>query len=179
MPTDYTSLEEGAQKAASTFESTQSEILQSMLQTTFSYAGYVPDKVHVYFQITEGRAAAEFLFEIAGKVLEVGELDQTDVELDFVERPERQQQLTNNIAQELLRFINHYVTHDRPFPTEVWTSVGAQDSSITSSTGYSYLRAVPESKEAMRNWKKDLEDPSYLAVRKLAISKSAGGHLKF
>jgi hypothetical protein len=169
MSTDYTSLEEGAQKKVSSYEGVQAEILHDMLQEAYNYAGHVPEKIHAYIQIADGRAGADFLFEIGGKVLEVHTLDQSDVELEFDLTPERKQMLMNNMAPHLLRFISHCATHKKPFPSEVWTSADTTPGGTrTTLLGYNYNRTVDETKTATLRWKKDLEDPSYAVMQKLS-----------
>lgn len=182
MSTDYTSLEEGAQKKVSSFEGIQAEILRAMLQEAYDYANHLPEKIHIYLQVTNGRAAADFLFEMGGKVLEAHLMDQSEVELDFDLTPERQQMLMNKMGEHLLRFINHCSTHKKPFPAEVWTSADIATAKVTTSLGYNYNRSVEDAKPATLKWKQDLEDPSYMAMRDIAIIQSAeqfAGHLKF
>lgn len=168
MATDYTSLEEG-QRKATTFESSQTTILNHMLQRTYDYAERRVDAIHVYFQISEGRAAAEFLFEVDGKVLEVDTLEQAELDPPLAPDLDRRQWLMNGMAQELLAFINHSLTHNRPLPTEVWNSVDLKKDKSHTSFAYNFNRKVIESKEAILKWKGELEDPSYEIVRELSV----------
>lgn len=178
MSTDYTSLEEGAKKVSS-FEGIQAEILHDMLQEAYDYANHLPQKIHVYIQIANGRAGADFLFEIGGKVLEVHTLNQSDVELDFELTPERKQMLMNNMGPHLLRFVSHCSSHKKPFPAEVWVSADIAGGGITTLLGYNYNRPVEETKTAALKWKKDLEDPSHLAMQKLSSVEKVRAGLEF
>lgn len=168
MTTDFTSLEEG-QKKATTFESSQTTILNHMLQRTYDYADRRADAVHVYFQISEGRAAAEFLFEVDGKILEVHTLDQAELDPPLAPDLERRQWLMNGMAQELLEFINHSLNHNRPLPTEVWNSVDLKRDKANTSIAYNFNRKVTDSKEAILKWKSELEDPNYAIIRELSV----------
>jgi hypothetical protein len=170
---DYTSLEEGSNKSISSFESVQTKNLYHMLQRAFDYAAQKPQKVHVYFQIADGRAAADYLFEVDGQVLDVQDLDQTDVVLAFeLKGEERLQWLHSGMAEELLTFINHCITNNRPIPNEVWTSVNLAKDAVSTTTAYNFARSVPNVKDALSKWKSDLQDPSYLPMREIAILDS-------
>lgn len=169
MSTDYTSLDGVAVKAVSTFESTQTEILQGMLQNAYDFGGRKPEKVHVYFQIGQGVAGAGFLFEIDGRVLEVNEMLSEDVDLGYEATSEHQQQLNTLMSQWLLQFISHCVTNKRPLPSEVWTSAIIEPVEVSTSAGYGFNRKLPVVQDAVTAWKKDLEDPSYLVMKSVAL----------
>lgn len=169
MSTDYTSLDGVAVKAVPTFESTQTQILQGMLQNAYDFGGHKPEKVHVYFQIGEGVAGAGFLFEVDGKVLEVNQMLSEDVDLGYEATSEHQQQLMNVMSEQLLQFISHCVTNKKPLPSEVWTSAVIDPVELSTSAGYGFKRALPVVQEAVTAWKKDLEDPSYLVMKSVAL----------
>lgn len=168
MSTDYTSLEEGQKKTA-TFERTQTTILHHMLQRSFDYSGQKAESVHVYFQIGDGHAAAEFLYGVVGHVLAVDELHRVQVEPPLDLSEERLRWLQDGIAQELLAFINHSLTHNKPLPNEVWVSAHVPTDKTHTSFGYNYSRELPNSKDAVLKWKNELADPNYKNLRDLSI----------
>jgi hypothetical protein len=172
LSTDYTSLEEGVKKVTG-FENTQSEILHSMIQEAYDFANHKPEKVHVYFQIGNGVAGAGFLFEIAGRILEVSQMTDPELELGYDLQPKHQQQLMNAMSQKLLTFISHCVTNNRPLPAEVWTSAVIKPADMSTSVGFNVgRRELPVVQDAVTAWKKDLEDPSYAVIHKLSALES-------
>lgn len=170
MSMDYTSLEEGAKKKVTTFESTQSDLLHRMVQEAYDFANHKPEKIHIYFQIGNGVAGAGFLFEIAGRILEVEHMTDPELELGYDLQPKHQQQFMNAMSQHLLKFISHTVTSNRPLPAEVWTSAVTRPADMTTSVGYNLgKRELPVVQDVVTAWKKDLEDPNNAIMRGLAI----------
>lgn len=168
MSTDYTSLEEGKRKVT-TFESTQTPILQSMLQEAYSFAGHIPQKVHIYFQIGDGKASAGFLFETSDKILEIDTISEATEGLDYTPNEGHVQMLMNRVGQQIVQFISHSVNSNRPLPSEVWTTAVIATTEINTSYGYNYNRTLPETQDAIQKWKRDLEDPSYAVFRNVAL----------
>lgn len=169
MSTDYTSLDGVAVKAISTFESTQTSILQSMLQEAYTFAGHVPDKVHIYFQVGDGKASAGFLFEASGRILELHTIGEITEPNGYVPDDGHVQMLMNNVGQQVVQFISHCVNSNRPIPSEVWTTAVIANTEIFTSLGYNFNRSLPETQEAVQKWKSYLEDPSYAVFRNVAL----------
>lgn len=170
MSLDYTSLEEGAKKKVTSFEGTQSDLLHRMVQEAYDFANHKPEKIHIYLQIGNGVAAAGFLFEIAGKVLEVEQMTDPELELGYDLQPKHQQQLMNAMSQHLLKFISHTVTSNRPLPAEVWTTAVTKPADMTTSVGYNLgRRELSVVQDVVAAWKKDLEDPNSTIMRSLSI----------
>lgn len=168
MSTDYTSLEEG-QRRVTSFESTQTSILQSMLQEAYNFASAVPDKVHIYFQIGDGKASAGFLFEASGRILEIDTIGEATAAIDYIPDAGHVQMLMDRTAQTIVQFISHCVSSQRPIPSEVWTTAIPAETAIHTTSGYNFSRSLPTTQDAIAKWKKDLEDSSYAVFRNVAL----------
>lgn len=168
MDIDYTALEQGQRKKI-TFETTLTSFYQRMLQEAYNFAGALPDRVHVYLQIQDGRAGAGFLFESAGKVFELDTISELTSTIDYIPDEGHVQQLMNRTGEILLEYINHFISHARPIPSEAWTTADIATNGINTFNGYNFGRPVVETQEALQAWKKDLEDPSYAVFRNLAL----------
>lgn len=135
-------------------------IIRKMLQTAYTFADKIPEKLYMYLQLhPDNRAVLECLFSIEGKLYEIQELNESEVEHEFNITEETQLQWLGFMSQGVNELRELFDNYNRWFPNEVWGWVDIENNGEVRSRmqwgpeQYNF----PEAKAVIRGWKYELE----------------------
>jgi len=142
-----------------TLEERFTYIVRKMLQTAYTFADKVPSEVYMYLQMhPDGKAILECLFKIEGKLYEIQELNDAEIEHQYEITEEKQLQWLGFMSQGVNEMRELFDSADKWFPDEVWGWVDIEGNGQTQSRmqwGPENYE-LPPAKAILRGWKEEL-----------------------
>lgn len=142
-----------------TFEERFSYIIRKMLQTAYTFADKVPSEVYMYLQMhPDGKAILECLFKVEGKLYEIQELNEAEIEHQYEITEEKQLQWLGFMSQGVNEMRELFDSAGKWFPDEVWGWVDIEGNGETHSRmqwgpeNYEF----PPAKAILRGWKEEI-----------------------